>query len=80
MPYHIPYISLKLTFLNLQVFKEIGLTRFHIIGESLGSAYAGQFASLYPDMIDSIITLCPPGKATTITFKEYRQLVCLQTL
>ncbi|XP_003382440.1 PREDICTED: monoacylglycerol lipase ABHD6-like [Amphimedon queenslandica] len=43
-----------------KVFTSIGLTQFHIIGESLGSAYSGQYAADHPEMINSIILMCPP--------------------
>lgn len=48
----------------LQVFTSIGLEKFHIVGESLGSAYSGQYAADYPDMLHSITLLCPPSKQT----------------
>jgi abhydrolase domain-containing protein 6 len=38
----------------------IGLDKFHIIGESLGSALSGQFTAAHSDMILSITMLCPP--------------------
>lgn len=40
---------------------ELGLKKFHLLGESLGALYSAYYASEHPQMLSSLTLICPPG-------------------
>ena len=58
-----------------QFVEGLELTKFHLIGESLGACVSAIYGSQYPDRLRTLTTLCPPSEL--IVCLSVRPSVCL---
>ena len=56
------HFYLRLLWLSIQFFQKLGLTKFHLIGQSMGSVYSSHYAARHPDIVQSLTMVCPPGE------------------
>jgi len=57
-----------------QLTQVLGLTRFHVGGQSLGGVVAVVFAALFPDEVQSAIIICPGMATAPLESPFYRTL------
>jgi pimeloyl-ACP methyl ester carboxylesterase len=52
---------LDFTLYYLDLFDELGLSKTHVIGHSLGGMLAAEIAALAPQLLDRLVLVCPAG-------------------